>query len=300
MGRLLPVFHVTRFLFPVYPVWSGMRLGLSGFSGTTMKHDATFRSLCRHVQADKIWANELQNPYLFDLKTSDSKILSFLKTHIPHKSPESSLSDFKSWVASNTGQIADAARDAIHIATSVQRDRAKHKRALAQLLLLNTHSECVKIAIQELRVLIPIFVVKKKKHPYPPARRWIVENQSIWDLWSYQIKHAPQPDIRISRKSMFMVDLAKLDYNIGPDESAIFEDENGKLVAMVISDFCKCEKVLHWVNEIVQLNVALEKNVRMSEPLYWNQLCANYPLEGRCRVYCHLWLVCWPAVLHAS
>ncbi|KAF9062029.1 hypothetical protein BDP27DRAFT_1185820, partial [Rhodocollybia butyracea] len=95
---------------------------------------------------------------------------------------------------------------------------------------------------------------------YPPPRRWIVENQSIWDLWSYQINCAPQPDVRISRKSMFMVDTAKLDYDVGPDESAIFEDENGKLVAMVISDFCKCKKVLHWVNEIVLLNVALEKN----------------------------------------
>ncbi|KAF9066655.1 hypothetical protein BDP27DRAFT_1197367, partial [Rhodocollybia butyracea] len=95
---------------------------------------------------------------------------------------------------------------------------------------------------------------------YPPPRRWIVENQSIWDLWSYQINHAPQPDVRISRKSMFLVDLAKLDFDIGPDESAIFEDEKGELVAMVISDFCKCEKVLHWVNEIVLLNVALEKN----------------------------------------
>lgn len=249
---------------PVLPV--SVRL-VFHLTRTTMKHDATFRSLCRHVQSDTAWADELRNPYLYDLKTSDSKVLTFLKTHIPHKSPECSLSDFKSWVGSSKGQILAAARDAIHAAASVQRDRAKRKQALARLLLLNTHSECVRLALQELRALIPIHAVKKKVRPYPPPRRWIVENQSIWDLWTYQINRAPQPDVRISRKSMFLVDPAKLDYDIGPEESAIFEDENGEVVAMVISDFCKCPKVLHWVNEIVLLNVALEKNVRVSEPL---------------------------------
>lgn len=232
------------------------------------KNEARFRALSRHIATDKSWADELRNPTTPDMIPSRSKILTFLKTHFPDKSPENSLTEYKSWVVLSTAQIASAARDAVRASTSLQQARARRKRELAKLLLLNTHNECVQFAIQQLRALIPIYTVKRKVVPYPPLRHWVVESQAIWDLWSYKICKARQPDTRINRKAMHMLDPAKLDHDLTGDKSAIYEDEDGKLVAMAISQFCKEEKVLHWVNEIVLLNVALARNIRVRMPRY--------------------------------
>ncbi|KAF9038894.1 hypothetical protein BDP27DRAFT_1166384, partial [Rhodocollybia butyracea] len=117
----------------------------------------------------------------------------------------------------------------------------------------------------KLRELIPVYTVKKRASPYPPKKHWIIKNQAIWDLWASHIRTGKQPDTRISRKAMHMVDIKKLAYEIPPEESAMFFDEAGELVMLVISDFCKSEEILRWANEIVLLNVALEKNVRKED-----------------------------------
>ncbi|KAF9065567.1 hypothetical protein BDP27DRAFT_1157645, partial [Rhodocollybia butyracea] len=102
--------------------------------------------------------------------------------------------------------------------------------------------------------------------PYPPPNHWIVENQAIWDLWHHQLTFARQPDARISRKPMFMLDPSQLSYDLGRDGSAIFVDaDDGDMFAVVISELCHCPKILHWVNDIVLVNVVLEKNVRKED-----------------------------------
>lgn len=225
---------------------------------------AVYRALSRHVETDKSWTAELADPDTADKKISDSIILTFLKTHFTEKSPDHCLSDFKLWVAQNTQRISPIVRNAVNTAANVQRARYKRKQELANKLLLSTKNATVKAAIKKLRALISSHIVKQKIDPYPPPKHWIVENQAIWDLWNYHISEAKQSDPRITRKAMHLIDETKLDYDLGCDESAMFFDESGELVAMVISDFCKSEEILHWANEIVQWNVDLKKNIRVS------------------------------------
>jgi hypothetical protein len=255
--------------------------------------------LCTHITNNESWAKELRNPDVADLKVSDSKILSFLRGHLD-KPAAHSLSDFKSWLTLSKDSISDAAREAMHIASDLRHARWKRKRELAKTLLINTHSDCVQIAIEKLKKLIPVYRVKKLVDPYPPPKHWIVENQAIWDLWVSHISTGKQPDRRIKRKAMHMVDIEKLAHDLPPEESAMFLDEDGKLVLMVISDFCKSEEVLQWANEIVLLNVALETNVRVRISFLQHAIAKQQCFaEGRCRIHCHSRLVCWFTLANA-
>jgi hypothetical protein len=231
---------------------------------------------------------------------SDSKILSFLDDHFPGKPPDFSLIDFKSWVTMSGDPTFHPALEAIGIAKAARHVQMKHKRELAKVLLINTHNDCVKIAIEKLKKLIPIYKVKKLADPYPPPKHWIIENQAIWDLWVSHLTTGKQPDRRISRKAMHMVDIERLAHDLPHKESAMFLDENDQLVIMVIGDFCKSEEVLHWANEIVLLNVALERNVRVRITFLRHAIAEDQCFaDGRCRIYCHSRLVCWFALANA-
>ncbi|KAF9074235.1 hypothetical protein BDP27DRAFT_1214783 [Rhodocollybia butyracea] len=149
--------------------------------------------------------------------------------------------------------------------------QSKRKRKLATDLLLNAENAVVQNAIEQLHGLLPTVPVRRRAQPYPPPNHWIVENQATWDLWHHQITSARQPDARIPRKPMFMLDESQLSYDLEGGGSAIFVDaDDGSKVAVVISELCNCPKILHWVNQIVLVNVALEKNVRVrqSPPMF--------------------------------
>ncbi|KAF9061533.1 hypothetical protein BDP27DRAFT_1235073 [Rhodocollybia butyracea] len=200
------------------------------------------------------------------METQDSKILAFLAKHLPDTAPDHSLSNFKSWVVQSRSYISRVVRDPVEAqATSTQKVRNQRKKKLVKQLLLNTHNDCINTAIGKLQKLIPTHVVKRKVVPYPPSNYWIVESQEIWDLWRYRITTAPQPDACIRRKPMHMVDESKLAYDVHGKESAIFVDEKKNPVAVVISELCDSEEILFWANEIVLLNVALERNVRKED-----------------------------------
>ncbi|KAE9393949.1 hypothetical protein BT96DRAFT_828428, partial [Gymnopus androsaceus JB14] len=91
---------------------------------------------------------------------------------------------------------------------------------------------------------------------YPPPGEWVVENKEIWDNWYDYLHHGKQADPRISRKAMHQLDKALLQYNLKPNESAIFEDESGNLIA-VVWEFCLSLGALHWANKIVQENITM-------------------------------------------
>jgi hypothetical protein len=127
---------------------------------------------------------------------------------------------------------------------------------------------------------IPVVQVKRPQVPYPPpgmhhaypantsllsthAGKWICESDQIRDLWENHLKTCKQPDKRLKRRSVHMVDVSELQVDLPPDASAIIKDGD-KLVAIVIRGFCGEPEVVAAVDDIVVKAAEVRKSIRVS------------------------------------
>ena len=101
-------------------------------------------------------------------------------------------------------------------------------------------------------------------HAYPPENHWVCEDQDIYDRWRYHIKHSPQPDRRVHRKSkMIILDTTKLTYDVSPDESIIFKHQ-GELVVLVMWNFCPEPDGVDWADRQIREAAPLLRHIRVS------------------------------------
>jgi hypothetical protein len=108
----------------------------------------------------------------------------------------------------------------------------------------------------ELLALVPTKVISTLGEPYPKADTWAAETPEIYAHWSRHLATCPLADHRNGRKPTKLVDMTKLDV-LQPKESAIYKDEMGRMVAIVLRNWCpnplltaKADKVCREYSEI--------------------------------------------------
>ncbi|KAH7877446.1 uncharacterized protein C8R40DRAFT_1020924, partial [Lentinula edodes] len=94
---------------------------------------------------------------------------------------------------------------------------------------------------------------------YPPVGHWMVDHEPIWNVWYDHLRTGKQADVRIPRKPMFLVDISHLQVDLGPTDSALFEDEDGMKIMIVIRDFCALSMSFLFLMVVVFTIVAFQK-----------------------------------------
>ena len=81
---------------------------------------------------------------------------------------------------------------------------------------------------------------------------------------------------------MHVLDREKLQFDLNPDQDAVFVDEEGHLVMVVMRNFCKDERIVQWVNDIVLQGVQNSWNICVCVIFFFRTLaCTESPHRRR-------------------
>lgn len=112
---------------------------------------------------------------------------------------------------------------------------------------------------------IPTKVVVPLAKAYPPLGHIILEMSSASQKWVKYFHHDRQPDRRKRRLPIHKLQPAKLAHDVCPEESAIFTDDSGRIVGMVIRNFCPDNATVQWAESVVADAMPHHKNIRMED-----------------------------------
>jgi hypothetical protein len=89
---------------------------------------------------------------------------------------------------------------------------------------------------------------------------------TIGEQWETRINFEKQPDERLPRKLMLLLDMAKFQHIVEAGSDAIFVDKHTKqIVALVMRNFVGREDILHWAGGVIEEAMALKKSVRLED-----------------------------------
>jgi hypothetical protein len=182
--------------------------------------------------------------------------LNALLQKLGHGPRKEILSDLVGWCKSN--RQSDALRDALKRRDDVVKKRKSLHKLIVHTLFLKPDKS------HQGDFLAALSVVNAAALPesYPPLGYWVSETQEIYDQWVDHIKHAPQPDKRLKRKPMMIIEPHQLCHDISPDQSVKIMDGE-RLVAMVVREFCAHLPVLRWAEAVVAEGVEKKKSARV-------------------------------------
>lgn len=112
---------------------------------------------------------------------------------------------------------------------------------------------------------IPVIIVDPLDEPYPPFGIRISETEAIYKQWANHIAFTPQPDTRKPRYPVRRLDSTRIVHDIGPAESAIFQERDGTIVGVVLRNFFPDQhmEVLAAVDEAAGEMVEVRKSTRV-------------------------------------
>jgi hypothetical protein len=172
--------------------------------------------------------------------------------------PAEIVSDFLGWCGKH-GNIYGPIIHAIAERDLLRKQRKDaHSRLVRELWLKPNNAR-----LDTFLASLPRHSVRELPRGYPPRNYFACESPDIRKLWERYLKNRRLPDKRLKRKTLRMVDLGRLEYDVKTWESGIFYDGE-EIVVLVLRDFCKERGVLEWVDGIVKECVGLKKSVRVS------------------------------------
>ncbi|PUU73019.1 hypothetical protein B9Z19DRAFT_941258, partial [Tuber borchii] len=104
---------------------------------------------------------------------------------------------------------------------------------------------------------------------YPTPNHWVLESEQIRALWAHHLQFGKQPDVRLKRHSLLMLEKSQLALDIPHTESAIILDQDSdEIVAMVYRNFISTqfESILDWINGIIVAGIRRKKSARLEDP----------------------------------
>lgn len=111
---------------------------------------------------------------------------------------------------------------------------------------------------------LPVKVVTALKKEYPPFDHCIADSEEIAAKWREHFRTGYQPDKRLKRLSVHVINSQKLQLDIPEAESCILHSNYGDLVGIVIRNMCGAEDLVKWADSIVEKTVSLRRNIRVS------------------------------------
>lgn len=110
---------------------------------------------------------------------------------------------------------------------------------------------------------IPVYKVKALPTPYPPFKKIVSETPGIHKKWYGYFKTGYQADKRKARLAIHHLNPKKLQLDIGPTENARILGPDGKLVGLVIRNFCPSDEAVAWADDAVESQVSHRRNIRV-------------------------------------
>ncbi|KAG6836217.1 hypothetical protein H0H93_010134 [Arthromyces matolae] len=110
---------------------------------------------------------------------------------------------------------------------------------------------------------VPVITVSSLKRSYPPYGTIIANNKEIFDQWYPHFASGKQADTRMKRLPLKLLDSKRLRVDLKPHESALFVDEKGKLVGVVLRNFCPNQALLDWAIDEAKKQIPLRRNIRV-------------------------------------
>jgi len=110
---------------------------------------------------------------------------------------------------------------------------------------------------------VPTITLPQPKNAYPPSGNDIYETAEIQRIWEAHRKVTCYPDPRGEWKPLLELDPEQLQYTVDVDKSAIIRDRaTSGIIGVVIRNFSNNnERLLDWINGIVEQNTVLHKSV---------------------------------------
>lgn len=103
--------------------------------------------------------------------------------------------------------------------------------------------------------------------PYPPPKQWIYENQTIYNLWPTKLQVEKQPDDRLARLPMHLLDPNQLQLDISEEKNMIFHDaKTGEIIGLVVRNWMPqtWRQTVEWVDGIVVDGCEKKKSIWVS------------------------------------
>jgi hypothetical protein len=217
--------------------------------------------LLRDVAADAAAVQLLENSAAPETQAAfEARLFAHIPAqHQPEINKKALFRNFLSWCSNANIDCPPALKGAI-AARKIRKERRRtQKRDFITIVGLNWSAT----RRDQFLSTIPTFIAEPLASPYPPPGYWVYESEAIRAKWAYHIAKGPQPDKRKKRLPMMELDPAPLAFDVDAAESRIFTAKSGKLVAIVLRDFCADEAALTWLDAVVLEAVRARKSIRV-------------------------------------
>lgn len=180
---------------------------------------------------------------------------------LPTRSAYSLFSDFLAWAAHpDVCPTVSPLLEAVLVARAhKQMGHQFEKRSLLLCTRLHPSAICKPVFLAQL----PHLVCKKLAEPYPPPNLYACETAEIFARNAAFIYDKQPSDARKPHKFATDIDPSLLVHDLGREQSALFVDEQGALVAVVIREACRDAGVVSFVDNSIEETVQTHTNIRV-------------------------------------
>ncbi|KAJ3501973.1 hypothetical protein NMY22_g18743 [Coprinellus aureogranulatus] len=206
--------------------------------------------------------------YLESIKSNSAKVLNAHLKGILVSSrqiplPTAPRGSFIDWAFRILGRVEDEELSvALAMRKALKSLFRKHVRLLARNIFLYKYPERFAILIGFAHI-----GVDRAEVEYPPRNHWVASSQELFDLWYHYLRNYEQPDGRLKRHPLMLLDREKLNISIPEDLSCcLYDKETKELVFVVIRRFSNHRAILDWASRIVQNAAATRKSIRLEDP----------------------------------
>lgn len=203
-----------------------------------------------------------------------AQLLAYIREKIPATTHIANIhSDLIGFVKNKTNPDRLPLQKAVERFSDIKNRRKRLKRGLIYHLGLNLNPN----ERENFLLSIETIEVQKLATHYPPKNHWVYESKLIHGLWFARTQLEKQPDKRLKRHPMHLLDTDKLQIDVPGGKSAIFIDAaSGEIVAVVIRNWVPLYNgLVQWVDEIVVDDCKRKKSARVS---FISHNSWNFPL----------------------